>query len=73
MGAPSAGKQSYLISTDCENLAQNVADPLEAGRITVKTNPKLAAGEYRVALGEANGNISATRTCQVNQRKRLGR
>lgn len=72
-GAPSVDNQSYHLSTDCENLARNVSDPVDDGRITRKTNPKIAVGEYRVALGEANDNITATRTCQTNQRKRLAR
>lgn len=50
-----------------------MVDPLEAGKVTVTTNPKLAVGEYRVALGEANDNITATRECQSNQRKRLAK
>ncbi|WP_453966531.1 hypothetical protein [Bradyrhizobium elkanii] len=50
-----------------------MSDPVDDGRVTPKTNPKIAVGEYRVALGEANGNITATRTCQANQRKRLAR
>ncbi|MGX1353357.1 hypothetical protein AB7M49_006978 [Bradyrhizobium elkanii] len=73
LGAPSVDKQAYSLSTDCENLARNVSDPVDDGRVTPKTNPKIAVGEYRVALGEANGNITATRTCQANQRKRLAR
>ena len=60
------------LSRECEHLAANVADPLDDGRITERTDPKLAAGEYRVALGEANDNIDATRTCQAHQRERLG-
>ncbi|MGY4333179.1 hypothetical protein ACVWWG_007596 [Bradyrhizobium sp. LB7.2] len=72
-GAPSVDAQSVHVSTACEGLAQNVVDPLEAGTVTVTTNPKLAVGEYRVALGEANDNITATRECQSNQRKRLAK
>jgi hypothetical protein len=70
-GAPSQGSQAVHLSRDCEYLAANVEDPLEAGRITQRTDPKLAAGEYRVALGEANDNIDATRSCQEKQRARL--
>jgi hypothetical protein len=52
-------------------LAENVPDPVEDGRIAVGGNPKRAVGEYRVALGSANRNINATRTCQAEQRVRL--
>lgn len=72
-GAPSIGKQGYQLSRACEQLAANVVDPLEAGTVTVRTDPKLAVGEYRVALGEANDNLDATRTCQENQRKRVAK
>ena len=68
-GAPSAGKQGYFISTACEDLARNVNEPT----VTLATNPKLAVGEFKVALGEANGNLTATRTCQANQRLLLAR
>lgn len=71
--APSAGNNSFQLSRECEHLAANVADPLDAGTVTVKTNPKRAVGEYRVALGQANDNIDATRTCQADQRSRLAK
>jgi hypothetical protein len=54
-------------------LAANVADPLEDGRVTLRTDPKLVVGEYRVALGTANDNIDATRACQRHQRERLAK
>lgn len=73
LGAPSVDKQAVYISTDCEDLARDVPDPIDDGRVTKRTNPKIMVGEYRVALGEARGNLSATRTCQANQRKRLAR
>lgn len=57
------------ISRSCEQLAQNVAEP----NVTVETDPKLAVGEYVVALDEANTNLTATRTCQANQRQRLAK
>jgi hypothetical protein len=41
--------------------------------VTAKTDPKLAVGEYVVALDEANGNIANTRTCQQRQRERFSR
>jgi hypothetical protein len=69
--APSQGNNGFQLSRDCEQLAANVADPLDAGTVTVNSNPKRAVGEYRVALGEANGNLDATRTCQADQRRRL--
>lgn len=58
-----------FLPSDCENLARNVAAPT----VTLATNPKYAVGQYAVALGSANNNLTATRTCQVNQRKRLAR
>jgi hypothetical protein len=69
LGAPSQSKQGHYIPRDCENLAQNVDDPA----VTLATNPKLAVGEYKVALGQANDNITATRNCQANQRNRLAK
>lgn len=54
-------------------MAANVADPLDDGRITQQTDPKLAVGEYRVALGTANDNLAATRTCQQGQRARVAK
>lgn len=71
--APSAGNQGYQLSRACEQLAQNVVDPQDAGTITVNTDPKLAVGEYKVALGQANDNLDATRDCQVSQRQRVAR
>lgn len=65
--APSS--TAIAIPRNCEALAQNVGDP----DINLQTDPKLAVGEYEVALDEANGNITATRTCQSNQRKRFAR
>lgn len=71
--APSAGNNGFQLSRDCEQLAANVADPVDIDPVTVKSNPKLAVGEYRVALGQANDNIDATRTCQADQRHRLAK
>jgi hypothetical protein len=48
-------------------LLKNVDDP------QVGADPWYAVGEYAVALGEANGNIDAGRTCQEKQRKRLAK
>ncbi|WP_256468903.1 hypothetical protein [Bradyrhizobium sp. 76] len=41
--------------------------------VTLNTDPKLAVGEYKVALDEANGNLDATRDCQVSQRQRAAK
>lgn len=71
--APPAESNGFQLSRECEHLAANVADPLDEGRITQQTDPKLAVGEYRVALGQANDNITATRTCQQGQRVRVGK
>ena len=55
------------ISRSCEQLAANVEAPV----ISIETDPRLAVGEYAVALDHANSNLDATRTCQVRQRERL--
>jgi hypothetical protein len=67
-GAPSV-KEGFQLSRECEHLATNVDEPT----VTLTTDPKLAVGEYKVALDGANTNLTATRTCQSNQRKRLSR
>ncbi|UFZ05492.1 hypothetical protein LQG66_04010 [Bradyrhizobium ontarionense] len=54
---------------DCEQLARNVDDPT----VGETSDPWRAIGEYAVALGEANGNIDATRECQRRQRERFGK
>ena len=58
---------SITIGRDCENLAQEVAAP----DLVEGANVFESVADYRVALGQANRNIRATRTCQVKQRKRL--
>lgn len=60
---------SVQISRSCEQLAQNV----DAPDVSIEIDPKLAVGEYVVALDEANTNLTATRTCQANQRQRLAK
>jgi hypothetical protein len=65
--SPAPTNHSVALSRECERLAKNVDDP------QVGTDPWFAVGEYAVALGEANGNIDATRTCQGKQRKRLAK
>jgi hypothetical protein len=57
------------LSPACEQLAQNVNDPV----IPDRPDPWRVIGEYAVALGEANGNIDATRECQTRQRVRMGK
>jgi hypothetical protein len=57
------------VSRECERLAVNVNDPV----VEEPVDPWHVIGEYAVALGEANGNIDATRECQVRQRKRLAK
>jgi hypothetical protein len=51
----------------CEDLAKTVDHPdlVEGG------DPRVAVGEYAVALDTANGNIDATRKCQAGQRERM--
>jgi hypothetical protein len=50
-------------------LAVNVDDPV----VEEPVDPWHVIGAYAVALGEANTNIDATRTCQQQQRKRLAK
>ncbi|UGA45993.1 hypothetical protein HU230_0008125 [Bradyrhizobium quebecense] len=50
-------------------MAQNVNDPA----VPDHPDPWRVIGEYAVALGEANSNIDATRTCQQHQRERLAK
>jgi len=57
------------LSRECERLAANINDP----DVTESSDPWRAVGEYAVALGEANGNIDATRKCQQKQRARLAK
>lgn len=60
-------KGGITVGRDCERLAAEVPAPgiSEGGDVFV------SIAEHRVALGQANGNLRATRTCQINQRKRL--
>jgi hypothetical protein len=57
------------LSRDCERLAVDVDDP----EVPDHPDPWKAIGEYAVALGEANANIDATRSCQVKQRAGLAK
>ena len=65
---PPAGANGVHVPRDCEGLARNVDDP----SVGPRSDPWRVIGEYAVALGEANGNIDATRQCQAGQRERLG-
>lgn len=67
-GPPPASANGVYVPRDCESLARNVDDPVVGPR----SDPWRVIGEYAVALGEANGNIDATRQCQAGQRERLG-
>jgi|GEM_PF-5819935 len=58
-----------MLTRDCENLARNVDDPA----LGKKPDPWRVIGQYAVALGEANGNLDATRACQAGQRERLAK
>lgn len=55
------------LSRECETLAKESEHP----QLSLRTNPKLAVGEYAVALNTANDNLGATRECQRLQRERL--
>lgn len=57
------------LSRECERLAVNVNDPV----VSETSDPWRSVGEYAVALGEANGNIDATRACEKKQRERLAK
>lgn len=57
------------LSRACEDLDRNVDDPV----VTEQSDPWQKVGEYAVALGEANGNIDASRECQKRQRERLAK
>jgi hypothetical protein len=55
------------ISRDCEDLAQEVPYP----PVYLKQSAKASEARHRAALKAANGNLSATRECQVKQRLRF--
>ncbi|WP_182915322.1 hypothetical protein [Rhodopseudomonas palustris] len=50
-------------------MARNVDDP----SVGARSDPWRVIGQYAVALGEANGNLDATRDCQRGQRERLAK
>jgi hypothetical protein len=68
-GPPPAGHNGVMLPRDCENLARNVDDP----KVSPRSDPWRVIGQYAVALGEANGNIDATRECQGGQRERMSK
>jgi hypothetical protein len=55
------------IPRDCELLAKTVPYPA----VTKGQPAKVAVARHRAALGQANGNLVATRTCQEQQRQRF--
>lgn len=64
-GSPSVA--AVQIPRDCEDLAREVAYPA----VTKGQSAKVAVARHRAALGQANGNLRATRECQVQQRQRF--
>lgn len=55
------------IPRDCEDLAKEVPlPPVAKGQ-----SAKVSVAKHRAALGEANGNLKATRECQAHQRRRF--
>ncbi|MBN9001512.1 MAG: hypothetical protein J0H75_05380 [Rhizobiales bacterium] len=55
------------IPRDCEDLAKEVPYP----PVVKGQSAKVSVGRHRAALGEANGNLRATRQCQEQQRQRF--
>jgi hypothetical protein len=66
-GSPPAG--SIQIPRDCELLAKTVPYPA----VSKGQSAKAALARHRAALGQANGNLVATRECQALQRERFAR
>jgi len=64
-GSPTVA--SVQIPRDCENLAEPVPYP----PVSKGQNAKASAARHRAALGQANGRLDATRTCQERQRMRF--
>lgn len=64
-GSPTVA--SVQIPRDCEDLAKTVPYPA----ITKGQSAKVSTARHRAALGQANGNLVATRTCQEQQRRRF--
>ncbi len=64
----SPSQATVQIPRDCEELARTVPYP----SVAVGMNAKVSLARHRAALGQANGNLVATRTCQQEQRERFG-
>jgi hypothetical protein len=64
-GSPT--RATVQIPRDCELLAATVPYPT----VTKGQSAKVAVARHRAALGQANGNLVATRTCQEQQRQRF--
>lgn len=64
-GSPTVA--SVQIPRDCELLAATVPYPV----VAKGQSAKAAVARHRAALGQANGNLAATRTCQEQQRQRF--
>jgi hypothetical protein len=65
LGSPT--RATVQIPRDCELLAATVPYPA----VTKGQSAKVAVARHRAALGQANGNLVATRTCQEQQRQRF--
>lgn len=64
-GSPTVA--TVQIPRDCELLATTVPYPV----VAKGQSAKVAVARHRAALGQANGNLVATRTCQEQQRQRF--
>jgi len=64
-GSPT--RAAVQIPRDCELLAQTVPYPA----VSKGQSAKVVLGRHRAALGQANTNLVATRTCQEQQRQRF--
>lgn len=65
LGSPT--RATVQIPRDCELLAATVPYPA----VTKGQSAKVAVARHRAALGQANTNLVATRTCQEQQRQRF--
>jgi hypothetical protein len=63
--SPASQRVAVQIPRDCEDLARTVPYPA----VTVGMSAKVAMARHRAALGQANGNLVATRECQQRQRE----
>lgn len=64
-GSPTVA--TVQIPRDCELLAATVPYPA----VAKGQSAKVAVARHRAALGQANGNLVATRACQEQQRQRF--